>query len=188
MIIGIDPGISGAVAVALMSGRAFSVHDMPTVTTATKSRKAREIDAAGLAALLRSMDLNAIDFVVVERMRSMPRRPAGHDGGAFHGGLADFSLGDAKGVIRGVCAALGLSVQYVEPQRWKKHAGLLKADKDASRCKALELWPSMADMLKLKKHHGRAEALLIARFGALVLNAQFEPRLESRNTVSNIPL
>lgn len=182
MIIGIDPGITGAVAALAPSGKtALWVVDMPVVVTATTRKRAvREIDAHGLARVLRPY-AGEISAVLVERVRAMPRRPERADGdayntGAFHGGFADFSMGDAKGVIRGVCAALGLSVEYVEPGRWKRHFGLIKADKDASRCLALQVWPAMSEGLKLKRHHGRAEALLIARFGAMVLRGEFEPR------------
>lgn len=167
MIVGIDPGIGGAIAAVSDGGReAIYVDDMPIVVTPTKTRVSHEIDAAGLARMLRAqIGLERITTVIVERVHAMPDQ----------GVSSMLSLGDSKGVIRGVCAALGLSVQYVEPQRWKRHAGLVKADKDASRCLALQLWPAMSEQLKLKKHHGRAEALLIARFGALVLNAEFEP-------------
>lgn len=165
MIIGIDPGISGAIAAVTDHGNmVIAVHDMPVVVSAVKSRTAHEVDAAGLALILRSLDLAAVKSVVIERVHAMPGQ----------GVSSMMSLGDSKGVVRGVCAALGLPIEYVEPQRWKKHAGLMGSDKDASRCLALQLWPSMAESLKLKKHHGRAEALLIARFGAKVLHAEFQ--------------
>lgn len=164
MIVGIDPGVSGAIAGVSPSSRFAWVEDMPIATQMTKTRKHNQIDAAGLARVLRPR-LAEITLVLIERVHAMPGQ----------GVSGVFSLGDSAGCIRGVCAALGLSVQFVEPMRWKKHAGLVKADKDASRTLAVQLYPGASGALMRKKDHGRAEALLIARFGALVLNAEFFP-------------
>ena len=67
------------------------------------------------------------------------------------------------GVWLGIVAALSVPVEFVTPQCWKKYYNL-GPDKEASRAAALQLFPSQANELKLKKHHGRAEALLLAEF------------------------
>jgi len=154
IIIGIDPGIGGAVAAVDGRGNLLWVEDMPIRDAGKKSRKANEIDGSALARLLR-LHVADIRCAVVEEVHAMPGQ----------GVSSMMSLGDSRGCIRGVLEALGISVERVEPQRWKKSYGLIGAEKDGSRACAIRLYPSCPDLAR-KKDHGRAEAILLARFGS----------------------
>ena len=155
MIVGIDPGLTGAIAV-LNGTRIEHVSDMPTTSAGVASRaKARMMDAYALASILRIHAMDA-DRVVVERVSAHPGQ----------GVSAMFSLGHSAGVIVGVCGALGLRVVYVPAQQWKREFGLIGKEKVASAAKAVELW-GCCDLLRRKKDHGRADAMLIAAWGTV---------------------
>lgn len=153
LILGIDPGITGAIAAVTPSGSLQWVQDMPIRDGGKKARKANEIDGASLARLLR-VHVADIGEVWVEEVSAMPGQ----------GVSSMFGLGDSRGCIRGVLEALGLSTQRVHPRTWKQHFGL-DSDKDASRALAIRLYPG-CEALSRKKDHGRAEAILLARYGA----------------------
>lgn len=151
-IVGIDPGISGAIAMYDPEGqRMLRVADMPI--TAKSSGKGNQVAAHALAIILRDM---APTFAVVEQQGAMPGQ----------GVTSMLSLGRTLGVIEGVLAALEIPYVLVQPQAWKKRAGLKGADKDKSRTLAMQMFPGHATDLARKLDHGRAEAMLIARFGA----------------------
>ncbi len=161
IIIGIDPGISGAIAAVSPNGHLQWVVDMPVRDAGKKTRTANEIDGVELGRLLR-LHLNDIAHVAVEEVQA----------NGINGSVSNFGLGDSRGCIRGVLECLGLSVERIAARRWKQHYGLVAAKdtpdaakKEASRACAVRLYPG-ADCLKRKKDHGRAEAILIARFSA----------------------
>lgn len=135
-ILGIDPGATGAIA---MVTPMVEVWDMPATPH-------------DLAALMKTFD-PATTRVYLERVHSMPNQ----------GVASTFRFGVGFGVIQGVLAALGFAYILVEPSKWKPAMGLRGAGKAASRAKAQQLYPT-ADLRRVKDH-GRAEALLIARFG-----------------------
>jgi len=141
-MIGIDPGITGAV--AYLDGDRAEVWDMPAV--------AKVVASSDLASLL--LSVGAKD-AVLERAQSMPKQ----------GVASSFGYGVTYGQILGVLGALHISTRLVRPAQWKQRAGLIGKGKEDSRELAIRLWPSLADKLARKKDHGRAEALLIARFG-----------------------
>lgn len=145
--IGIDPGLTGAIAV-LGHGNYYGVYDMPVVSKGSGSVK-NEVDPAGLASLLREFGDDI--FCVIERVNAMPKQ----------GSSSTFSLGDSFGCARAVAASLGISVTYVSPASWKKYFRL-PSDKEASRALAVRMYPIAP--LNLKKHADRAEALLMARW------------------------
>lgn len=145
-IAGIDPGITGAIAV-LDGGQLVAVHDLPVTAKATG--KGQALNAALLAEMVREL---RIDVALLEAQRAMPGQ----------GVTSVFSLGRTMGVLEGVLAAAGVSYRLIEPATWKRAAGLVKADKDQSRTAALQLFPGAAHHLARKKDHGRAEAMLIA--------------------------
>lgn len=154
LMIGIDVGLSGALSLISSAGL-VSVADMPTMAKgAGHGRVKREVNAAGLASLLRNWTDGARDevLVVVERVASMPGQ----------GVASMLSLGDSVGTVRGVIAALGLPLAWVTAREWKRHYGL-SADKELARARAIEFWPSID--FSRKKDHGRAESALIARYG-----------------------
>lgn len=157
MIIGIDPGITGAIAIIDSDGNLERVEDLPVMAKGKgKSKSKNQINAAGLAALINDMRKDGFGkrtvTVYLERVSSMPGQ----------GMASTFSLGDTFGCIRGVCAALNIPVELISPQSWKKHYGI-KKDKEIARAKAIELYPEAP--LHRKKDQNRAEAILIARYG-----------------------
>ena len=150
VILGIDPGAtSGAIAI-VVDGQLLDVVDMPC---------ADGIIAASLLAIeLREAALAGLDDrpdVIIERVHAMPKQ----------GVTSMFKFGRSLGVIEGVVATLGWPVEWVTPQMWKRHYGLIGKDKDAARLLALETWPEHAETFRRKKDVGRADAALIARWG-----------------------
>src|SRR6201986_740513 len=143
IIMGIDPGISGAVAFyfPMVSGR-IAVDDVPVA--------GGEINAAELARIIR---IHRPELAVIERVSAMPGQ----------GVVSMFNFGRSYGDVRGVIAAMEIPLHFVTPQKWKKHFGL-SSDKDESRLRAIRMFPSAAESFKLKKHDGRAEAALIALY------------------------
>lgn len=148
--IGIDPGLSGAVAVLSGAlGLEFTLLDTPVAMVGKK----REYVAVRMVELLRPYAENSV--AALESVHSMPKQ----------GVASAFNLGRGLGLWIGILAALGISCDMVPPQRWKgvMMDGMGK-EKDAARLRAMQLFPAASDHLALKKHHGRAEALLIAEY------------------------
>lgn len=150
MAIGIDPGITGAIGVQY-SGKMKTavVFDIPILDSAVGKKKRSQINAGQLYNMLKPYAGKHV--VYMERTHAMPK----------NGVIAAYSQGDSNGVIRAVCACLNMPVVQITPQTWKKYFGL-GADKEKVRAKAIELFPRAE--LHLKKHHNRAEALLIAKY------------------------
>ena len=144
--IGIDPGLDGAVAI-LSDGKEPYIFDAPTMMVGDK----REYDIPTMANIFRNVDSSAL--VGLELVHSMPGQ----------GVRSMFSMGHGLGLWKGILGALQLRYTMVTPQRWKKALmdGMPK-EKDAARLRAQQLFPTAE--LHLKKHHGRADALLIAEF------------------------
>lgn len=147
--IGIDPGLSGAIAVLFASGEP-ELRDMPVMGEG----RSAQINAAELADLLREWTCGRPAQATIERAHAMPRQGVG----------STFAYGRAFGAIEGVCAAVGISVVHVSASVWKRALGI-PADKDAARARAVLRMPQLVEHLRLKKHHGRAEALLLALYG-----------------------
>lgn len=149
MRIGIDPGLTGAIAF-VHDGRVLLV-DMPV--SGRLCGKGQEINPSAVERLLAAADKPAT--VYIEAVHAMPGQ----------GVRSVFSFGDSHGVLRAVAACLELPIVWVPAQRWKKRAGLIGKDKDCSRTLAISRHPELAAQLERKKDIGRAEALLIAEFG-----------------------
>jgi len=149
--IGIDPGISGAIA-WIRYGKVLKVEDMPTIPKSTG--KGLQVDAHGLSSLLSG---NGSCAVIIESVSAMPGQ----------GVTSMFSFGKSAGIIEGILAAYEIPYSFVRPQAWKKKFGLSGKDKDASRGLCLREHPEVADRLTRKKDNGRADAILIAKYGAL---------------------
>jgi hypothetical protein len=144
-ILGIDPGVSGAIAFYTPQHPALvSVEDVPTAGD--------HIDAATLADRIQQM---RPAVAVIELVGAMPGQ----------GVSSMFKFGRSFGTAIGVVQALDIPLHFVTPGKWKKHFRL-SADKDAARALALRLWPDCAPNLARKKDAGRAEAALIARWYA----------------------
>jgi len=179
IIIGVDPGLTGALAV-FIDGKFCRVHDMP-VKQKGKSRRVRslktgnmrtvvkyEVDGFSLGDTLHRIirDLESFPedcFVFIEQVNARPDQ----------GVSSMFSFGDSFGVARGICEYLfgNSNVYRVRPQDWKKSTGLSGLDKDAARWLARGLYPDSREFLERKKDSGRADAIMIAHHGWEKLNA-----------------
>jgi crossover junction endodeoxyribonuclease RuvC len=113
-------------------------------------RFAKLVNGIELAEIVRSW---RPETVVIERVHAMPKQ----------GVSTTFAFGTSYGIAIGIACGAGAALNYVTPQHWKKHFRLPANNKDASRERAIQLFPDAAKYLTLKKHHGRADALLMAR-------------------------
>ena len=151
-VIGIDPGLSGAIAV-LENNKVLNIFDMPVMSEGKK--KKRQLNSVQLVKLIKDNISNNDDIsVVVEQVNAMPGQ----------GVTSMFNFGQTFGAIKGVCAALGLPIFFVRPSKWKKHFELINSSKDSSRTKAIEMYPSLSDNLAKKKDVNKSDAILIARY------------------------
>ena len=151
-IFGIDPGLSGALAI-LDNSNVIDVIDLPVMAEGKKNK--RQLNSAHLSQYMVKNIVNIEDtVVVVEQVNAMPGQ----------GVTSMFNFGQTFGAIKGICAALGLPIFFVRPAKWKKHFELINSSKDASRTKAIEMYPSISHMLSKKKDVNKSDAILIARF------------------------
>lgn len=154
IIVGVDCGFSGAIAHYCTRTKDLDVVDMPVILN---SKGKTEID---IHSLLHLLEPEAKDrMAVVEQVASRPNQSS----------VATFRFGMGYGALIACVAANKTPMHLVTPQKWKKHFGLT-SDKDNSRQLAIQRWPEHYELFKLKKHDGRAEASLIALYGAEVLN------------------
>ena len=151
-IIGIDPGLSGGIAI-LEDNKIKKLFDMPVMPDGKKNK--RQLNSALLVKLIKDNIENLEKTVmIVEQVNAMPGQ----------GVTSMFNFGQTFGAIKGICAALGLPIFFVRPAKWKKHFELINSSKDASRTKAIEMYPSASEQLSRKKDVNKSDAILIARF------------------------
>ena len=161
IIIGIDPGISGAICF-IKNGKIIDVVEMPSMADGKKNK--RQVNGAEVTNIFNkvintnhdkmgSRDENEVK-VVIEHVTAMPGQ----------GVTSMFNFGQSFGVIKGICAALKLPIYFVRPAKWKKHFNLIKTEKDASRTKAIEIFPYISSQLSRKKDANKADAILLASF------------------------
>ncbi len=152
IIFGIDPGVSGAISI-LENKKVIEVFDMPTMIDGKKNK--RQVNGSQVANIIKEIfNKEKETVVVVEHVNAMPGQ----------GVTSMFNFGQSFGVIKGVCAALGLPIYFVRPTKWKKHFNLIKTHKDASRTKVIEVYPEISSKLSRKKDSNKADAILIARY------------------------
>ena len=152
IIIGIDPGLSGGIAV-IDNNKVIDLFDMPVMADGKKNKK--QLNSALLAKLIKEKTLNSSESaVIVEQVNAMPGQ----------GVTSMFNFGQTFGAIKGICATLELPIFFVRPSKWKKHFELINSSKDASRTKAIEMYPHLAEKLSKKKDVNKSDAILIARF------------------------
>ena len=157
LIIGIDPGISGAICFFL-DGKILDVIEMPSMAEGKKNKK--QVNGNQLFNEIKSRlsevnDANRDEAcVVVEQVSAMPGQ----------GVTSMFNFGQSYGVIKGICSAMQLPIHFVRPTKWKKYYNLIKTSKDASRSRAIEIFPTVSDKLKRKKDSNKADAILIANY------------------------
>ena len=151
-IIGIDPGLSGAIAV-LEDKKVKELFDMPVMADGKKNK--RQLNSALLVKIIKnSIKSEEETIIVVEQVNAMPGQ----------GVTSMFNFGQTFGAIKGICAALGLPIFFVRPSKWKKHFELINSSKDSSRTKVIEMYPSLSNDLAKKKDVNKSDAILIARF------------------------
>ena len=151
-IIGIDPGLSGAIAV-LKNNKIEELFEMPVMPEGKKNK--RQLNSALLVKIIKnSIKSEEETIIVVEQVNAMPGQ----------GVTSMFNFGQTFGAIKGICAALSLPIFFVRPAKWKKHFELINSSKDASRTKAIEMYPAISDKLARKKDVNKSDAILIARF------------------------
>lgn len=149
MILGIDPGLSGALALIDKNGIITEIWDMPT--SAATYGKGNIINGKLLANIMGKAKPKR---VCIEQVSAMPGQ----------GVTSMFKFGVGFGLLQGCAAAFSLPVDYVRPQEWKKPFGLIKKGKDAARTLAISKYPHIAEDLSRKKDIGRADAVLIALY------------------------
>ena len=156
IVIGIDPGTTGAIA-AVDSRGSCVVEDLPVIEIGGSGRTQRKLCGRGLAELVRRfVPAGEAGLVLLEDVHAMPASKSG--------GAANTSLLHSKGVIEGVLGVLRMQTELVVSRRWKSFYGL-GSDKAEALQKARLLYPAAADRLKRQKDHNRAEAVLLAHFG-----------------------
>ena len=154
LIIGIDPGISGAICF-FEDGQIKEIIDMPVMADGKKNK--RQINGPQVYNEISSR-INKFSkkdiTVVIEQVSAMPGQ----------GVTSMFNFGQSFGVLKGICSAMQLSMHFVRPAKWKKYFGLIKTEKDASRTKVIEIFPYISSQLSRKKDSNKADAILIASF------------------------
>ena len=154
MIIGIDPGISGSICF-FQDGIIKDVIEMPTMTDGKKNK--RQVNGAQIFNEI-SERINKFDKknikVVIEQVSAMPGQ----------GVTSMFNFGQSFGILKGICSAMQLPMYFIRPAKWKKYFGLINSEKDASRTKVIEMFPSFSSHLSKKKDSNKADAILIASF------------------------
>ena len=152
IIIGIDPGISGAISI-VENKKILEVYDTPTMIDGKKNK--RQINSAQVTNIIKErLNKDKEVVVVVEHVNAMPGQ----------GVTSMFNFGQSFGVVKGICAALNLPIYFVRPTKWKKHFNLIKTNKEASRTKVIEIYPEISGKLSRKKDSNKADAILIARY------------------------
>ena len=154
LIIGIDPGISGSICF-LDNGKILDVIEMPIMTDGKKNKK--QVNGSQvfneITKRIKQFEKNQIR-VVIEHVSAMPGQ----------GVTSMFNFGQSFGILKGICTAMQLPMYFVRPAKWKKYFNLLNSEKDASRTRAIEIFPYFSSQLSRKKDSNKADAILIASF------------------------
>ena len=154
LIIGIDPGISGSICF-LDNGKILDVIEMPIMTDGKKNKK--QVNGSQvyneITKRIKQFEKNQIR-VVIEHVSAMPGQ----------GVTSMFNFGQSFGILKGICTAMQLPMYFVRPTKWKKYFNLLNSEKDASRTRAIEIFPYFSSQLSRKKESNKADAILIASF------------------------
>ena len=154
LIIGIDPGISGAICF-FENGQVKEIINMPVMADGKKNKRQINGPQTYNEILKRINKFQKKDIIVViEQVSGMPGQ----------GVTSMFNFGQSFGVLKGICSAMQLSMFFIRPAKWKKYFGLIKTEKDASRTKVIEIFPYISSELSRKKDSNKADAVLIASF------------------------
>ena len=154
LIIGIDPGISGSICF-LQDGKILNAIEMPTMTEGKKNKK--QVNGSQIyneiCKIIDNIEKQDIR-VVIEQVSAMPGQ----------GVTSMFNFGQSFGILKGISSAMQLPVYFVRPAKWKKYFNLINSEKDASRTRAIEIFPYFSSQLSKKKDSNKADAILIASF------------------------
>jgi len=154
LIIGIDPGISGAICF-MENGKIIDVIEMPSMAEGKKNKKQVNGSQIFNEISLRIKDFKKEDIkIIIEQVSAMPGQ----------GVTSMFNFGQSFGILKGICSAMHLSMYFVRPAKWKKYFNLIKSEKDASRTKAIVIFPYFSANLSKKKDGNKADAILIASY------------------------
>ena len=154
LIIGIDPGITGAICF-FENGKIIDVIEMPTMPEGKKNK--RQVNSAQISYEINKKIKNFKKEnikIIIEQVSAMPGQ----------GVTSMFNFGQSFGVLKGICSALELPMYFVRPAKWKKYFNLINSSKDASRTKAIEVFPYFSSQLSKKKDSNKADAILISSF------------------------
>ena len=154
LVIGIDPGISGSICF-FQDGKIADVVEMPTMTDGKKNKK--QVNGSQIfneiSERIKKIENKDIK-VVIEQVSAMPGQ----------GVTSMFNFGQSFGILKGICSAMQLPMYFVRPAKWKKYFNLINSEKDASRTRAIEIFPYFSKNLSRKKDSNKADAILIASF------------------------
>ena len=154
LIIAIDPGITGSICF-FENGKIIDLVEMPNMAEGKKNKK--QVNGAQIynEIFLRTKDLEKKDIkVVIEQVSAMPGQ----------GVTSMFNFGQSFGALKGICSAMQLPMYFVRPAKWKKYFNLINSEKDASRTKAIQIFPYISAQLSKKKDANKADDILIASF------------------------
>ena len=154
LIIGIDPGVSGSICF-FRDGKILDVIEMPVMNEGKKNKK--QVNGAQIYnEISKKINSNpeAKTRVVIEHVTAMPGQ----------GVTSMFNFGQSFGVLKGICSAMRLPMFFVRPAKWKRYYNLINSEKDASRTRAIEIFPDFSSQLSKKKDSNKADAILIASF------------------------
>ena len=154
LIIGVDPGLSGSICF-FEDGKILDVVEMPTMTEGKKNK--RQVNGSQvyneISKKIKQVDKKDIK-VIIEQVSAMPGQ----------GVTSMFNFGQSYGILKGMCSAMQLPMYFVRPAKWKKYFGLINTEKDASRTKAIEIFPYFSSNLSKKKDSNKSDAILIASY------------------------
>jgi len=154
LIIGIDPGVSGSICF-FKDGKILDVIEMPVMNEGKKNKK--QVNGAQIYNEITKKINNNPETnirVVIEHVTAMPGQ----------GVTSMFNFGQSFGVLKGICFAMRLPMFFVRPAKWKRYYNLINSEKDASRTRAIEIFPDFSSQLSKKKDSNKADAILIASF------------------------
>ena len=153
-IIGVDPGLTGGIALVTLDEQLIQVWEMPSLYEGKRNSISGPLLRPLIHELVVGSPVRPIAYI--EKVGAMPGQ----------GVTSMFNFGRGVGLIEGVLTAYGCSIRSAPPNRWKAQMGLTGLNKEGSRSKVIEMFPDQAKRFEFKKDEGKAEAVLIAVWGA----------------------
>ena len=154
LIIAIDPGITGSICF-FEDGKIINLVEMPNMTDGKKNKK--QVNGSQIyneiSSRIKNIEKKNVK-VVIEQVSAMPGQ----------GVTSMFNFGQSFGVLKGICSAMQLPMYFVRPAKWKKYFNLINSEKDASRTKAIQVFPYISPQLSRKKDSNKADSILIAKY------------------------